>query len=87
MHTHTGPTPVGRVHAAACFFRGNIYLFGGCNGAVASSFRNDLMILDLESLNWMICVPTTPLPAGLAIPMCVCMCVCIYMSTCVFMYV
>eukprot|EP00282_Hemiselmis_andersenii_P035885 CAMPEP_0169427938 /NCGR_PEP_ID=MMETSP1042-20121227/1054_1 /TAXON_ID=464988 /ORGANISM="Hemiselmis andersenii, Strain CCMP1180" /LENGTH=1434 /DNA_ID=CAMNT_0009538063 /DNA_START=72 /DNA_END=4372 /DNA_ORIENTATION=+ len=54
-----GPNPVGRAHATACYLRGSIYLFGGCNGTVASSYRNDLMILNLESLTWTKCEPTT----------------------------
>jgi N-acetylneuraminic acid mutarotase len=61
-----GPNPVGRAHASACYLRGSIYLFGGCNGTVASSYRNDIMILSLENLTWTKCVPDSPLPAGRA---------------------
>jgi hypothetical protein len=35
----TGTPPVGRAHAGAAYFREQIFLFGGCNGTVAASYR------------------------------------------------
>lgn len=57
---------VGRAYASACYLRGSIYLFGGCNGTVASSYRSDLAVLSLEHLTWTKCVANSPEPAGRA---------------------
>jgi len=56
----SGTQPVARAYAAACAHRGRIFMFGGTNGPVASSFRNDLMVLDLETLKWAELRPAVP---------------------------
>ncbi|KAJ1482242.1 hypothetical protein T484DRAFT_1804593 [Baffinella frigidus] len=60
----SGTPPVARAYAAACAHRGKIFLFGGVNGSVASSFRNDLMVLSIETLSWMEMLPVGAAPNG-----------------------
>ena len=59
-----GIAPVARAFAGAVCHRGQLYLFGGCNGTLAHNFRNDMMLLDLATFCWTICVPSTSPPLG-----------------------
>jgi hypothetical protein len=61
-----GIPPVARAYAGAACHRGQLYMFGGCNGTLASNYRNDLMLLDLSTFCWTICVPSTSPPLGRA---------------------
>ena len=60
----TGTPPVGRAHASAAYFREQIFVFGGCNGTVASNYRRDLVVLNLRTLNWTEVLPASPAPMG-----------------------
>ena len=59
-----GISPVARAFAGVACHRGQLYLFGGCNGTLAHNFRNDLMLLDLTTFCWTICVPANSPPLG-----------------------
>ena len=59
-----GTPPVGRAHAAASYFREQIFLFGGCNGTTAASYRRDMMVLNLRTLNWTEMQPNSAPPSG-----------------------
>jgi len=47
-----GEAPAARAYAAVAIYRDKLVMFGGCNGTLASHFRNDLWALDLEYRTW-----------------------------------
>mmetsp|Transcript_17781 Transcript_17781/g.40242 ORF Transcript_17781/g.40242 Transcript_17781/m.40242 type:complete len:1378 (-) Transcript_17781:1476-5609(-) len=48
----SGNPPVPRAHAAAAYSRRKVLLFGGSNGTLAANYRNDVVILDLDTSTW-----------------------------------
>ena len=48
----SGETPPARAYAATAVFQTKIVVFGGCNGTLASHFRNDLWALDVQHKTW-----------------------------------
>jgi hypothetical protein len=47
-----GEAPPPRAYAATAVYKTKILVFGGCNGTLASHFRNDLWALDIHLNTW-----------------------------------
>jgi hypothetical protein len=47
-----GEAPPPRAYAATAVYKTKILVFGGCNGTLASHFRNDLWALDVHLSTW-----------------------------------
>ena len=47
-----GEAPPPRAYAATAVYKTKILVFGGCNGTLASHFRNDLWALDVHHNTW-----------------------------------
>lgn len=44
--------PPARSYAGCAVFKGDIYVFGGCNGSLASNFRNDMWVYETRDNYW-----------------------------------
>jgi hypothetical protein len=47
-----GEIPPARAYAAMAIYKTKLVMFGGCNGTLATHFRNDLWALDTEHRTW-----------------------------------
>jgi N-acetylneuraminic acid mutarotase len=47
-----GTQPPARSYAGCAVFKGDIYVFGGCNGSLASNFRNDMWVYETKDNYW-----------------------------------
>ena len=52
MKVETVGTPPARAYAAVAIYKTKLVMFGGCNGTLATHFRNDLWALDTEHRTW-----------------------------------